>query len=190
MTVPRASGPVPPERAGGSNPPGIDRSSDAFFMGEALRQAVQALDAGEVPVGAVIAFGERIIARAHNQTELLKDPTAHAEMIAITQATSEVGDWRLGGCTLFVTKEPCAMCAGAIVLARFDRVVFGATDPRRGGAVSAFGILGDPRLNHHPVVVGGVEADAARSLLQEFFRIRRAQQKLAEHAPDGGEPLN
>jgi len=181
----------PAPGAEGSEPRmALDRSSDDFFMGEALRQAVQALESGEVPVGAVIARGGRIIARAHNQTELLKDPTAHAEMIAITQAAAEIGDWRLNGCTLYVTKEPCAMCAGAIVLARFERLVFGAADARRGGAVSAFGILSDPRLNHHPEVAGGVEEAAARSLLQEFFRMRRAQEKLAENAPGEGDQSN
>lgn len=172
----------------GGSAPEIDRSSDRFFMREAIRQAFVAFEAGEVPVGAVVVHQDRIIGRAYNQTELLKDPTAHAEMIAITQAASSVGDWRLTGCTLYVTKEPCAMCAGAIVLARLDRVVFGAYDLKRGGAVSAFQILGDERLNHRPTVVGGVEEEAARTLLVEFFKQRRAGSVLDDgHCPpDGG----
>jgi tRNA(adenine34) deaminase len=147
-------------------------------MREAIRQAFLAFDAKEVPVGAVMVRQGRIIGRAFNQTELLKDPTAHAEMIAITQAANAIGDWRLTGCTLFVTKEPCPMCAGALVLARVDRVVFGAYDVKRGGAVSAFQILSDQRLNHRPEVVGGVEEEAARTLLVEFFKMRRAGDAL------------
>src|SRR5882757_11304132 len=117
-----------------SDDPIIDLQSDHYFMGEALRQAVKAYEAGEVPVGAVIVREGRIIARAANQVELLKDATAHAEMLALTQAEGSVGDWRLTDCTLYVTKEPCPMCAGAVVHTRLARVVFGAGDPKSGAA--------------------------------------------------------
>src|SRR5437588_11899551 len=117
--------------------PIIDLQSDHYFMGEALRQAARAYEAEEVPVGAVIVRSGRIIARAYNQVELLKDATAHAEMLAVTQAEEIVGDWRLNECTLYVSKEPCPMCAGAIVHVRLARVVFGASDPKAGAAGSA-----------------------------------------------------
>ncbi|MFC1453390.1 tRNA adenosine(34) deaminase TadA [Verrucomicrobiota bacterium] len=149
------------------------------YMGMAVRQARMAMDEGEVPTGCVLVgtrAGEAhpgVIGLAHNQVELLKDPTAHAEMIAITQGANALGDWRLSGTVLYVTKEPCAMCAGAIVLARIPKVVFGTPDPLRGGAVSAFGILDHPRLNHRCEVVSGVLEEECRSLLQSFFRARR-----------------
>src|SRR5580658_7471679 len=114
--------------------PVIDLQSDQYFMGEALRQAARAYEAEEVPVGAVVTRGGRIIARAFNQVELLKDATAHAEMLALTQAEEAVGDWRLTDCTLYVTKEPCPMCAGALVHVRIRRVIFGASDPKGGAA--------------------------------------------------------
>ena len=150
------------------------------FMRAALRQARLAGEEGEVPTGCVIIridaegslFGGTVIAQAHNQVERLKDPTAHAEMIAITQAASAVGDWRLTDTVLYVTKEPCAMCAGAIVLARVPTVVYGAPDEARGGS-SIFGILRHPGLNHRCALVPGVLADDCRGLLVEFFRQRR-----------------
>jgi len=148
--------------------------TDTNYMQMALRQAQLAAEEGEVPVGAVIIRDRTVIGQSHNQVELLKDPTAHAEMIAITQAASAVGDWRLTGTTLYVTKEPCPMCAGAIVLARIDQVVWGVDDPVRGGAVSQFGILGHPQLNHRPICSRGVLEAECRSLLQAFFRNRRA----------------
>jgi tRNA(adenine34) deaminase len=144
----------------------------------ALAEARKSADIGEVPVGAIIVRHGTLIGRAHNQTELLKDPTAHAEMIAITQAASAIGDWRLTETTLYVTKEPCPMCAGAIVLARIPRVVFGAADPLRGGAVSVFTILNHPQLNHRPEVVQGVLEGPCKAILQEFFR---AQRKAGSH---------
>lgn len=153
---------------------------DKHYMEMALREAQRAADAGEVPTGCVIvhvpANGNRpvVIARAHNQVETLKDPTAHAEMIAITQATSARGDWRLTETVLYVTKEPCAMCAGAIVLARIPRLVFGVPDPKRGGAVSVFNIVQHPDLIHRCDVTAGIEADACRHILQAFFQERRA----------------
>jgi tRNA(adenine34) deaminase len=139
----------------------------------ALREARISYDHDEVPVGAIIVRNGAVIGRAHNQTELLKDPTAHAEMIAITQAAAAVGDWRLTESTLYVTKEPCPMCAGAIVLARIPEVVFGVADPLRGGAVSVFSILDHPQLNHRSKIVAGVLKDPCHALLQDFFRRKR-----------------
>lgn len=156
----------------------IDRTSDEFFMGEALRQARLAWEADEVPVGAVVVREQRVVARAFNQVERLRDATAHAEMLAITQAAHAVGDWRLSGMTLFVTKEPCPMCAGALVLARVARVVYGVADPRGGGAGSVFDITGQGGLNHKVAVVGGVRTEECRQLLQEFFRVKRLGDQL------------
>jgi tRNA(adenine34) deaminase len=144
------------------------------YMQLALREAQLSADSDEVPVGAIIVKAGAIIGRAHNQTELLKDPTAHAEMIAITQAASAVGDWRLTDTVLYVTKEPCPMCAGAIVLARIPVVVFGVADPLRGGAVSVFNILNHPQLNHRPEVIQGILEIPCRAMLQDFFRKKRS----------------
>lgn len=157
--------------------PIIDLQSDAYFMGEALRQAVKAYEAGEVPVGAVIVREGRIIARGFNQVELLKDATAHAEMLAITAAESAVGNWRLHDCTLYVTKEPCPMCAGAIVHVRFPRIVFGASDEKAGAAGGAMNILQFPTLNHQSEITAGVLAEASRDLLKSFFREQRLAKK-------------
>src|SRR5207302_11382088 len=129
--------------------PIIDLQSDHYFMGEALRQAARAFAAEEVPIGAVVVREGRIIGRAYNQVELLKDATAHAEMLALTQAEQVVGDWRLNDCTLYVTKEPCVMCAGALVHARVRRVIFGCADERAGAAGSIINVLQMPVLNHH-----------------------------------------
>ncbi len=155
--------------------PVIDLESDAHFMGEALRQARRAYAADEVPVGAVVVRAGRIIARAFNQVELLKDATAHAEMLAVTQAQAAVSDWRLTDCTLYVTKEPCPMCAGALVHARVQRVVYGAGDPKAGAAGGVMNILQFPSLNHRCEITGGVRADECRRLLQSFFAERRAE---------------
>jgi len=144
-------------------------------MGEALRLAHIGYEADEVPVGAVIVRNGRIIARAHNQVELLKDATAHAEILAITQAANALGDWRLEGCTLFVTKEPCPMCAGAIMLSRVKRLVFGVRDERAGGAGSVFPITSATGLNHVLEVESGVKEIEARDLLRSFFRARRSE---------------
>ena len=143
------------------------------YMQLALEQAQQALAANEVPVGAVIVQGQRVIAAAHNQREMLRDPTAHAEMLAITQAASYLGDWRLEGCTLYVTLEPCIMCCGAILLARVPTVVYGATDPKAGAAGSLFHLLSDPRLNHRCQVVGGIRAGPCGDILTRFFQAQR-----------------
>ncbi len=157
--------------------PIIDLQSDAHFMGEALRQAARAYAAEEVPVGAVVVRAGRIIARAFNQVELLKDATAHAEMLALTQAEAATGDWRLTDCTLYVTKEPCPMCAGAIVHTRLARVVFGVSDPKGGAAGSAVNLLQFPTLNHRCEITAGVREAECRALLKEFFAGQRAKQK-------------
>ncbi|MBV9126789.1 MAG: nucleoside deaminase [Verrucomicrobia bacterium] len=156
--------------------PIIDLHSDAHFMGEALRQAMRARDADEVPIGAVIMRAGRVIARAHNQVETLRDATAHAEMLAITAAESVVEDWRLNDCTLYVTKEPCPMCAGALVHARMGRVVFGCADPRGGAAGGLMNLLQHPALNHRCEIAGGVRGAECGELLREFFRARRIKE--------------
>lgn len=151
----------------------IDHPTDESFMKEALRLAQKAFAEEEVPVGAVVVRGGRIIARAFNQVEMLKDATAHAEMLAITQAEAAVGDWRLNDCDLYVTKEPCAMCAGALVHVRMRRVIFGCADPRSGGAGGLVNLLQMPGLNHHCEITSGVMADQCATLLQGFFQNRR-----------------
>jgi tRNA(adenine34) deaminase len=154
----------------------IESPGDENFMREALRQAQKANEAGEVPVGAVIVRAGKIIARAHNQVELLKDATAHAEMLALTQAEAAVGDWRLAECDLYVTKEPCAMCAGALVHTRIRRVIFGCTDPVAGAAGSVMNLLQMPALNHRCEIASGVLQDECAAILQDFFRQRRDEQ--------------
>ena len=173
---------------------------DEHFMRMALREAERAAAEGEVPLGCVVVepaviepahdghptvfdwspTRARVLGRAHNQTEGLSDATAHAEMLALTAAFQARGDWRLGGTRLYVTKEPCPMCAGAIVLARVDAVVWGVSDSKRGGGTT-FGIFGHPGINHHPAVVSGVLAPEAKAVLQAFFRERRT--------PDASAPL-
>lgn len=168
--------------------PIIDLHSDDYFMREALRQAAKAYEAGEVPVGAVIVREGRVIARAFNQVELLKDATAHAEMLALTQAEEVTGDWRLTGCTLYVTKEPCPMCAGAMVHTRLARVVFGASDPKAGAAGSAMNLLQFPSLNHRCEITRGVCEQECRSWLQNFFTEQRltekSKRKTGDRVPD------
>ena len=164
--------------------PIVDLQSDHYFMGEALRQAARAYEAAEAPIGAVIVRDGRIMARAYNQVELLKDATAHAEMLAITQAEEAAGDWRLNGCTLYVTKEPCPMCAGAIVHVRLDRVVFGVSDPKAGAAGSVLNLLQFPSLNHRCEVTPGVREAECRSLLQKFFLEQRQKRR-----PENGDSI-
>lgn len=154
--------------------PIIDLQSDAYFMGEALRLARKAYEAEEVPIGAVVVREGKVIARAFNQVEMLKDATAHAEMLAITQAEAAVGDWRLNDCDLYVTKEPCPMCAGALVHVRMRRVIFGCRDERGGAAGSALNLLQLPGLNHRCELSPEVLASECASLLQSFFRDKRA----------------
>jgi tRNA(adenine34) deaminase len=146
---------------------------DRRHMEEALALARRALDSDDVPVGAIVVRGGAVIGRGCNQREQLQDPTAHAEIIAITAAAQSVGHWRLEGCTLYVTLEPCPMCAGAVVLARIPRVVFGAYDPKAGACGTLYEITTDPRLNHRAETVGGVLADECAELLRAFFRQRR-----------------
>ncbi len=143
------------------------------WMDVALEEARAALEHEDVPVGAVIVRDGQLLARAHNRREVDQDPTAHAELAAIRQAANELGSWRLEGCTLYVTLEPCTMCAGAIVLARIPTVVFGAEDPKAGAAGALWDVLDDPRLNHRCEVVRGVGAEQAGDLLRAFFRARR-----------------
>lgn len=166
--------------------PIIDLQSDHYFMTEALRQATRAYDAEEVPVGAIIVREGRIIARAYNQVELLKDATAHAEMLALTQAEEAVGDWRLTDCTLYVTKEPCPMCAGAIVHCRIGRVVFGASDLKGGAAGGAMNLLQFPTLNHRCEITPGICESESKMLLKSFFAEQRAnnQKNHTSSKPD------
>lgn len=142
-------------------------------MRMALAEAEAAAREDEVPVGAVIVHQDRVIAAAHNQRERLQDPTAHAEMIAITQAAHSLGNWRLDGCTLYVTLEPCPMCAGAMVLARLPLLVYGAMDPKAGAVDSLYRLLSDPRLNHRVQIVSGVLASQCGALLTRFFQQKR-----------------
>jgi len=143
------------------------------FIRQALAEAEAALKADEVPVGAIIIHQGRVVGAAHNQREGLRDPTAHAEMIAITQAAASLESWRLEECTLYVTLEPCPMCAGAIVQARIPRVVFGARDPKGGAVQTLFQLLSDPRLNHQAEITGGVLEQECGELLTRFFREKR-----------------
>jgi tRNA(adenine34) deaminase len=154
-------------------PPSTPEESDRLYMAHALREAELALETDDVPVGAVIVKDDRIIARAHNQRELLNDPTAHAEMVAITQAAEHVGNWRLDDCTMYVTLEPCTMCAGALVLARLPRLVFGASDPKAGAAGSVHDVVRHPRLNHKISVTAGVRRQECSEILTRFFREKR-----------------
>ena len=143
------------------------------FMQIAYQEAEAALAADEVPIGAVIVHDDRVIASAHNQRERLRDPTAHAEMIAITQAAESLNSWRLNDCTLYVTLEPCCMCAGAIVQARLGRVVYGAPDPKAGAVLSLFQLLSDQRLNHRAEIVSGVLLEPCGQILSRFFAAKR-----------------
>jgi tRNA(adenine34) deaminase len=148
-------------------------SAWAAYMAAALAEADRAAAAGDVPVGAVVVRGGEILAAAHNRRALDADPTAHAEMLAIRAAARRVGDWRLSGCTLVVTLEPCCMCAGAMVLARLDRVVYGAADPKAGAVETLYRLCCDRRLNHQMEVIGGVAAEACGRRLAAFFRRQR-----------------
>jgi tRNA(adenine34) deaminase len=146
---------------------------DEYFMRLALREAQRALDHDDVPIGAVIAHDGELIAAAHNERELRQDPTAHAELIALREAARVLGSWRVLDTVLYATLEPCAMCAGAIVLARVPRVVFGASDPKAGACGSVLDVPAEPRLNHRPEVVPGLLAGECGTLLSEFFASRR-----------------
>jgi tRNA(adenine34) deaminase len=153
------------------------KPEDEPFMREAITEAMKAEADGDIPVGAVIEKDGVIIARAGNARKLSDDPTAHAEVLAIREAAKVVGNWRLEGCTLYVTLEPCTMCAGALVLSRLKRVVYGATDPKAGAVESLYTVLGDTRLNHNPEIAGGLLAEESALLLRTFFRARRGKKK-------------
>ena len=153
----------------------LEAPPDEYFMREALRQAQKAYAAEEVPIGAVVVREGKIIARAYNQVELLKDATAHAEMLALTQAEAAVGDWRLMDCDLYVTKEPCAMCAGALVHTRIRRVIFGCADLPAGAAGSMMNLLQMATLNHRCEITSGVLQNDCATILQHFFRKRREE---------------
>ena len=157
--------------------PQTDNTQWCRWMDLAIAQARRAEDLGDVPIGAVIVREGQVVAAGHNRRIIDADPTAHAEMLAIRAAAADLGDWRLTGCTLVVTLEPCPMCAGAIVLARLDAVVYGAADPKAGAADTLFRLCDDPRLNHRAAVVGGVRAEQCTALLTEFFRKQRAMGK-------------
>ncbi|TDU67237.1 tRNA(adenine34) deaminase [Prosthecobacter fusiformis] len=161
-------------------PPAIDLISDAHFMREALRMAQKAARQDEVPIGAVIVHQGQIIGRAWNQVETLKDATAHAEMLALTQAESAMEDWRLADCDLYVTKEPCPMCAGAIMHCRIRRVIFGCGDPKGGAAGGFWNLLQAPNLNHRSEITPGVLAEESVALLKSFFAEARKRKALGQ----------
>ena len=146
---------------------------DAYFMAHAFNEALKAWAEDEVPVGCVIAIGDTVIARGHNEVARLRDATAHAEILAITAACNAIGDWRLNACTLYVTKEPCPMCSGAMIMARLGRVVYGLPDPKMGLLGGATNIAEIPTLNHHPVLTPGVLEPECRALIQTYFQAKR-----------------
>jgi len=152
-------------------------------MRMAIDQAYIAEENGDVPIGCVIVYEDRVIAKAYNQREQLHDPTAHAEIIALTQAAEFIGNWRLHGCTLFVTLEPCPMCAGALVLGRMDRVVYGTDDPKTGAVRSLYQLVEDSRLNHQLEVTCGVMQDECKKQLRAFFQRRREENSNAKRTP-------
>jgi tRNA(adenine34) deaminase len=146
---------------------------DEYFMRLALREAERALEHGDLPVGCVIAYEDEVIAASPNERELRQDPTAHAEMLALREASGKLGSWRLLDTSMYVTLEPCAMCAGAIVLARVPRVVWGADNPKAGAGGSVLNVLGEPKLNHRPLALGGLLWEESAQLLRDFFADRR-----------------
>lgn len=154
----------------------IEAKQDERYMQAAIDAAGIAEENGDVPIGAVVVYKGQIIGRAYNQREQLKDPTAHAEIIALTQAAAFLESWRLGGCTIYVTLEPCAMCAGALVLGRLDRLVYGCDDPKAGACGSLYNIVQDERLNHRLEITAGVLADECTALLSNFFQQKRNKQ--------------
>jgi tRNA(adenine34) deaminase len=155
----------------------LSEQKDEYFMQLAIREAATAEENGDVPIGSVIVHDGVIIAKAHNQRELLSDPTAHAEMIAITQAAEYLQSWRLHGCTIYVTLEPCTMCAGAMVLGRIDRLVYGCRDQKTGACGSLYNIVQDERLNHRLEVTAGVMEEECSAVLSDFFARRRLENK-------------
>ncbi len=160
---------------------------DEHFMRLALQEAERAIEHDDVPIGAVIVLGGEVLAAAHNERELHEDPTAHAEILAVRRAAKALGTWRLLDCALYVTLEPCAMCAGALVLARVPRVVYGADDPKAGAAGSVLNVLAEPRLNHRPELCGGVLAQECGGLLRDFFAARRRPSYCSREFASEGE---
>lgn len=154
------------------------KKDDEFFMGEALKEAKKGFDKGEVPVGSVIVYKNRIIAKAHNQIEMLKDATAHAEILSITQASSFLENWRLVGATIYVTNEPCPMCAGAMVNSRIKRLVYGVPDNEMGAAGSVMNLVKNNKLRHQLEVESRIKEGECREILQEFFKRQRIRNKL------------
>ena len=152
--------------------------TDEFYMGLALEEAKKAAALGEIPIGAILVQGEEVIARAHNMRETWQDATAHAELIVIQEACKKLKSWRLTGCTLYVTVEPCPMCSGAIVNGRVERVVYGCPDIKAGGAESIFNIITNPNLNHVAQVTSGVREEECAQVMKEFFKKRREEKKL------------
>jgi len=153
----------------------LNSDKDEYYMLEAIKMATRADEAGDVPIGACIVYNDKIIARACNQRELLQDPTAHAEILALTQAAEYIGSWRLHDCTVYVTLEPCSMCAGALVLARISRLVYACRDPKTGAAGSLYNIVQDERLNHRVEITEGVLQEPCSMMLTDFFRRKRAK---------------
>ncbi len=166
------------ERDSGSEPGSCDVLSDELMMAQALAMAREARNLGEVPVGAVVVRYGRILAQAHNLRETLSDPTAHAERLALAWAGRSLGTWRLEDCVLYVTLEPCIMCAGAIVQSRIKRLVYGAADPKAGACSSLFRLVSDPRLNHRCPITAGIMAEECGEVLKEFFQERRSFRKV------------
>lgn len=168
-------------------PPGAAAALDRKFMRMALREARRGFDEDEVPVGAVVVRDGKVVARAHNRPVHLEDPTAHAEVLALRRAARKAGNYRLNGCTLYVTIEPCAMCAGAIVHARLARIVFGARDPKAGASGSALTVLNHPKLNHRAEIVEGVLKEHCALIVKQFFRARRqsGNRKKVSEPPAG-----
>ena len=177
-----------PEEFEGEEPV-IDLTSDLFFMSQAMRQAQNAYLAEEVPIGSVITYQGRIIARAHNQVETLKDATAHAEMLALTQAEAALEDWRLTECDLYVTKEPCPMCAGAIVHCRIRRVIFGCEDEKGGACGGFINLLQHSSLNHQSEITQGVLGEESKLLIQTFFEEARERKKKSKKPNGPGSPF-
>ena len=155
----------------------VDDNSDEKFMTAAIKAAFIAEENGDVPIGAVVVYENQIIAKGYNQRHHLNDPTAHAEIVALTAAAEFIGNWRLNGCTMYVTLEPCPMCAGALVNARMDRLVYGCDDPKAGACKSLYNIVQDERLNHCLEVTSGVMAQECSTILSDFFRRRRIENK-------------
>ncbi len=160
---------------------------DEHFMRLALREAERAIEHDDVPIGAVLVLAGEVLAAAHNERELREDPTAHAEILVVRRAAEALGTWRLLDCALYVTLEPCAMCAGALVLARVPRVVYGAGDPKAGAAGSVLNVLAEPRLNHRPELSGGLLGQECGGLLRDFFAARRQRSSRSQELTSGGE---